>query len=152
MRSIRARLAGEGTMIRVLHHVCIETDTYDKSLCFYRDVLGFTVVRETGNFHGREYNTWLKNVDIMIELETPKKKAGPGKFLRFFAPAPLGINHICFLVDDIQKEVERIKGHGCASFKKKDGNAIYLVSGVPLCKVVAPEGTVIELREQDICF
>ena len=139
-------------MLRVLHHVCIETDCYEKSLRFYRDVLGFAVVNETGNFNGRAFNTWLKNVDIMIELQTPKKKSGPRFLFRFLAPTPFGINHICFLVDDIEKEVARIEGHGGSSFKKKDGNAIYRVSGVPLCKIVAPEGTVIELREQDICF
>jgi Lactoylglutathione lyase and related lyases len=139
-------------MLRVLHHVCIETDCYEKSLRFYRDVLGFAVVDETRDFHGREYNTWLKNVDIMIELQTPKKKSGPRFLLRFLAQSPFGINHICFLVDDIEKEVARIEGHGGSSFKKKDGSSIYRVSGVPLCKIVAPEGTVIELREQDICF
>lgn len=140
-------------MLRTLHHVCVETNCYERSLAFYRDVLGFAVIRETGNFggsRGRKFNTWLKNVDIMIELETPKR--GKARF-----PFPLGcktggIDHICFLVDDIEREIARIRAAGHTEFKEKDGSPIYSVSGVPLCKVVAPEGTVIELREQDICF
>lgn len=86
----------------------------------------------------------------MIELQTPKK--GNGKFAFPGFGKMKGIDHICFLVDDIEKEVGRINLAGHKSFKKKDGGIIYRVSGIPLCKVVAPEGTVIELREQDICF
>jgi glyoxylase I family protein len=137
-------------MLRVLHHVCIETDSYEKSLDFYRDVLGFSVVKETRDFHGRKYNTWLKNVDILVELQTPKKK--PHALSLFLCPKRNGIDHICFLVDDIGKEVDRIVAAGHREFKEKDSSPIYRVEGVSLCKIVAPEGTVIELREQDICF
>lgn len=140
-------------MLRFCHHVCIETASYERSLGFYRDVLGFGVVRETRGFHGRDFNTWLRNGDILIELQTPKKTFP--LFLRFpvlRGPGTGGIDHICFLVDDIEAETSRILEAGHSSFKRKDGGIIYRVSGVALCKVVAPEGTVIELREQDICF
>lgn len=140
----------EKKMLRVLHHVCLETNCYEKSLRFYLDVLGFSVIRESADFRGRRYNTWLKNVDILIELQTPKRY---GRLPTFnFVRGSLGINHICFLVDDIVKEVSRISSLGYTAFKKKDDSFIYQVDGVSLCKVVAPEGTVIELREQDICF
>lgn len=142
-------------MLRTLHHVCVETNCYERSLSFYRDVLGFAVICETGDFggnRGRRYNTWLKNVDIMIELETPKRGLFRLPFRLPLCRKPSGIDHICFMVDDIEREVSRIRAAGHADFKEKDGSAIYLVSGVPLCKVIAPEGTVIELREQDICF
>jgi len=46
--------------IKSLHHVCIQTEDYQESLKFYTDVLGFELVSETANFHGRDYNTWLK--------------------------------------------------------------------------------------------
>jgi len=137
-------------MLRVLHHVCIETDCYEKSLTFYKDILGFSVIRETAGFHGRKYNTWLKNIDILIELQTPKKhRCG---FFPFSLSRKSGIDHICFLVDDICKEVARIKSAGHRLFKEKDSGSVYQVDGFSLCKVIAPEGTVIELREQDICF
>jgi glyoxylase I family protein len=137
-------------MLRVLHHVCIATDRYPDSVRFYRDVLGFSIVKETRNFHGREYNTWLKNVDILIELQTPKRGSGWWGLHRGSRRG--GIDHICFLVDDITREVDRILAAGHTAFKEKDDAIIYCVEGVSLCKIVAPEGTVIELREQDICF
>ncbi len=137
-------------MLRVLHHVCIETGNYEGSLRFYRDVLGFSPVRETGGRRGRRFNTWLRNVDIMIELETPKRSRSLFSRLPWFGVG--GVNHLCFLVDDISREVERIVAAGYNRFKKKDGGRIYEIGGVRQCKVVAPEGTVIELREQDICF
>lgn len=137
-------------MLRVLHHVCIESGRYSDSLRFYRDVLGFSVVKETRDFRGRAFNTWLRNVDILIELQTPK---GRIRWIPAFRGLRRGgIDHICFLVDDIEREVERISSTGHTSFKRKDGSCIYTVGGVSLCKIVAPEGTVIELREQDICF
>lgn len=142
-------------MLRFCHHVCIETSTYEKSLGFYRDVLGFGVVHTTPDFHGRAFNTWLRNGDILIELQTPKKpRAFPlvRRIAFSLRAASGGIDHICFLVDDIEAETERILKAGHDAFKRKDGGIVYRVSGVALCKVVAPEGTVIELREQDVCF
>ena len=32
--------------IKMLHHVCIQTDKYKESLDFYTNVLGFKVIRE----------------------------------------------------------------------------------------------------------
>lgn len=142
-------------MLRFCHHVCIETAFYGKSLDFYRDVLGFSVVHTTSDFHGREFNTWLRNGDILIELQTPKKRRTfplVRRFANTFGALRGGIDHICFLVDDIEAETARILRAGHVSFKEKDGGIVYRVSGVALCKVVAPEGTVIELREQDVCF
>ncbi len=45
--------------IRMMHHVCIQTNSYNESLEFYTKVLGFRIVQETKDFHNREYNTWL---------------------------------------------------------------------------------------------
>jgi glyoxylase I family protein len=46
--------------IKLLHHVCIQTEDYQESLKFYTNILGFELVAETANFHGRDYNTWLR--------------------------------------------------------------------------------------------
>ncbi len=137
-------------MLRFIHHICIETNCYQKSLRFYCEIMGFRVVKEIKDFHEREYNTWLKNKDILIELQTPKKNTEEKPCIE--QSCANGVDHICFLVDDIQDEVKKIQSHAYDSFKKKESDIIYVVDGALLCKVVAPEGTVFELREQDICF
>jgi glyoxylase I family protein len=43
-----------------VHHICIQTSDYHKSLNFYQDVLGFELVTEAPNFHKRHYNSWLR--------------------------------------------------------------------------------------------
>ena len=98
----------------------------------------------------RTYNSWLKKNDILIEVQTPKhsEKVMPVKNGSILA----GINHVCFLVDNIDLEVSFIKNRGWKNFNTKEDEIIYLVDGAKVCKVLAPEGTVIELREQNICF
>jgi len=129
--------------IRSIHHVCIQTEKYNESLEFYTKILGFEVVIETPNFHTRAYNTWLKLGDFMIELQTEKQ----GDKLNNWSSLNGGIVHMCFLVDDVNEEYERIKGLGYTSFKKKNGQEIYKVENGYLFKIKAPEGTEIEIRD-----
>ncbi len=130
-------------MIESFHHVCIETDRYCESLEFYCGLLGFKILHETQGFHGREYNTWLKLNDCSIELQTPKLSTGILKN----KDSGLGIKHICFLVKDLCIMVEELKIQGFRDFKEKDGEIVYRVEDSDLCKLIAPEGSIIELRE-----
>lgn len=129
--------------MRTLHHLCIQTDCYEASVDFYCRVLEFQVVKETPNFHDRFYNTWLKYGDLMIELQTNKVD----ETLKDYAYSNKGLAHFCFLVDDLEAEYERIKELGYHDFKSKNGEDIYIVEGGKLLKVVSPEGTIIELRD-----
>ena len=82
----------------LIHHVCIQTNSYELSKVFYCDLLGFQLISETANFHGRGYNSWLREPGgFMIELQTAK--AG-GQF----SPAckeSEGLAHLCFLVEAV---------------------------------------------------
>jgi len=129
--------------IKSIHHVCIQTEKYDESLEFYTKILGFEMVSETPNFHTRAYNTWLKLGDFMIELQTAKQ----GDKLNGWSSLNEGIVHMCFLVDDIKEEYERIKDLGYRNFKNKNGQEIYKVENGYLFKIKAPEGTEIEIRD-----
>lgn len=131
---------------RVIHHVCIQTDNYDESLEFYRDVMEFEVVQVSEGFHGRNFNTWLKLGDFMIELQTAKC----GDILGKWSSKSEGIVHMCFLVDDIDAEYKRIIDMGYNNFKVKNGEVIYNVEGGKLFKIKAPEGTEIEIRDTNI--
>lgn len=129
--------------IKTVHHVCIQTEKYKESLEFYTKILGFELIKETANFHNRDFNTWLKLGTFMIELQTGKK----GEKLNSWSSSNEGIVHMCFLVDDVEQEFHRIKKLGYNNFKIKDGKEIYKVEDGYLFKIKAPEGTEIEIRD-----
>ena len=132
--------------IKSIHHVCIQTEKYQESLDFYNKILGFEILSETPNFHTRAFNTWLKLDNFMIELQTAKS----GDTLNPWSNINEGIVHMCFLVDNIEEEYNRIKSLGYDNFKVKNGKVIYDVEGGKLLKIKAPEGTEIEIRDTDI--
>ena len=132
--------------IKSIHHVCIQREKYKESLYFYTRILGFEILSETPNFHTRAFNTWLKLGDFMIELQTAKS----GDTLNPWSNINEGIVHMCFLVDNIEEEYNRIKSLGYNNFKIKNGKVIYDVEGGKLLKIKAPEGTEIEIRQTDI--
>lgn len=133
-------------MNKAIHHICIQTSEYKDSLDFYTRILGFEIIKETKDFHNREYNSWLKLDSFMIELQTNKKddKLIPWNSLN------KGIVHICFLVEDVQSEYNRIKKLGYNNFKIKNNKEIYKVEDGYLFKIKAPEGTEIEIRDSAI--
>lgn len=132
--------------IKMIHHICIQTESYDESLNFYENILGFKVINETKNFHGREYNTWLKLDNFMIELQTPKS----GDNFNRWSNLNAGPVHMGFIVDNVEEEYERIRSLGYTNFKVKNGEIVYKVEGESLFKIKAPEGTEIEIRDTDI--
>lgn len=129
--------------IKMIHHICIQTEKYKESLEFYTKILGFEVVNETPNFHKRDFNTWLRLGTFMIELQTAKK----GERLIKWSSLNEGIVHMCLLVHDIHEEFDRIKRLGYKDFKLKNGEEIYKVVDGYLFKLKAPEGTEIEIRD-----
>lgn len=129
--------------IKMMHHVCIQTEKYNESLEFYTKILGFELVSETPNFHNRAFNTWLRLGEFMIELQTGKKE----EKLNSWSSSNEGIVHMCFLVDNVQEEFDTIRKLGYNSFKIKDGKIVYKVEDGYLFKIKAPEGTEIEIRD-----
>ncbi|MGL4538592.1 MAG: VOC family protein [Cetobacterium sp.] len=127
-----------------VHHVCIETSKYDESIFFYTKVLNFSLKKETSNFHGRDYNSWLELDGFYIELQTSKNKERKESI-----PNDKGLVHICFFVEDIFKELERIRLI-YNNFKLKNNEILYNVEGGNLFKLIAPEGTIIEIRDNPL--
>ena len=104
-----------------IHHICIQTNTYEESKKFYMDILGFELVKETPNFHERDYNTWLDLNGFMIELQTGKNT------LVQYNKESEGIVHFALYEDNIDNFVAKIKDDKEIEFKKKDGKIIYQV-------------------------
>lgn len=127
------------------HHVCIQTNCYKESFEFYTEILGFKLVQETPGFHGRSYNTWLKLGDFYIELQTGKDK----EILMLDNTSRAGIVHMCLCVDNFDKYYNSIK-EIYSNFKMKNGKNVYEIEGGKLFKIIAPEGTIIEIRDNTI--
>lgn len=54
---------------------------------------------------------------------------------------------MCFFVDNVQEEFERINKLGYNNFKIKNGEIVYKVEDGYLFKIKAPEGTEVEIRD-----
>ena len=124
-----------------IHHICIQTNCYEESKRFYIDVLGFKCIKETKNFHGRQYNTWLELNDFMIELQTGKG------YLEQYNKDSEGIAHFALYEENVDEFVSTIKDKENIKFKKKEGQIIYKVENSKLVKLIAPEGTIVEIRD-----
>lgn len=131
--------------ITAFHHICIQTETYQASLDFYVNLLGFKVIKEEANFHTRAYNTWLQAYGMMIELQTPKKETN----FHDWSNLNSGPVHIAFTVENVEEAYLFVKQKAYSDFKIKNGQELYEVKGSPLFKIKAPEGTEIEIRNKE---
>lgn len=113
-------------MVSGVHHVCITVFSMEKSLMFYRDVLGlkeemnlkFDADPEMMDLRGTEPKQHLVmlsagniNVELIQYLE-PKGKPDPRR------TCDHGTSHVCFQVDDINEAYQQMKAHGIDSFHK----------------------------------
>ena len=126
-----------------IHHICIQPNCYEESKMFYLEVLGFKLVKETTNFHGRDYNTWLDLNGFLIELQTGKE------YLEKYNKDSEGIVHFALYEENIEEFVEKIKNMENIKFKKKQDDIIYQVENSKLVKLIAPEGTIVEIRNNE---
>lgn len=130
--------------IKSFHHLCIHTASYEASLKFYTQLLGFELVKDDLYAPKRLHRAWLKRGSIQIELLSEKcnKKYGA------YSNALEGISHLSFEVADIDTAFSQALEFG-AHFKPKHGKDIYRIKGGQQFKLIAPEGTEIEFRNTD---
>ena len=111
-------------MIKGVHHVAISTADLDRSLNFYRDLLGFKEVFRSG------WPVGSINADKLIGLENSSAEvvmlcAGNSflELFKYFTPKPEemkeirpvcdhGITHICLQVDDIEEMYHKLISAG----------------------------------------
>ncbi|MGD2156852.1 MAG: VOC family protein [Anaerolineales bacterium] len=145
-------------MLRSIHHTSFTVSDLDRSLAFYRDLLGMELVVErdveTGYMKDLMGFTplhlrlvFLRLGDALLELIqylTPK-----GKAVDTTKNNP-GIAHICFLVDDIHEVYERLVSEGARVQSEpvaitfgpnKGGYALYIFDpdGIPLELLQTPD-------------
>ena len=141
-------------MIKDIRHTGIVVQDLGESMHFYADILGFQLYRqmeESGDFIDRV----LALPDVKVT--TVKMSAPDGQMielLKFHSHQcnetkrdiiHIGISHIAFTVDDLNRLYDRLKMKGVSFLSppqlSPDGNA-----KVTFCR--APEGTYIELVEE----
>jgi len=124
--------------ITSIGHIAITVSNMTKSLEFYTNILGFKKVFDIPDEKGRP---WIEYLSV-----------GNGQFVELFHPAAesaadgvkrAGVNHLCFLVDDIQKTAADIQKRGGVLDRPiktgRDGNH--------QCWVVDPDGVRIEMMQ-----
>ena len=91
-----------------VHHIAIICSDYERSLEFYKTVLGFTVLAENYREQSKGYKTDLALGDqYVIELFSfPSPPARPTN------PEAAGLRHLAFEVDDIEAEARELERMG----------------------------------------
>lgn len=88
-----------------LHHISITTHKMAESLTFYQEALGMRIAKETMIGERR-----LVQLDIgdgrLVELSDPTPET------KDLASAPVPLNHIGFVTEDLETAVERIRAAG----------------------------------------
>lgn len=113
-------------MIKDFRHTCIIVKDLDKSLDFYRDILGLRVVKKLtvkGEYPETAFN--IKGIKLTyVKLRTPtQSKNRPPIFeLHYWEnpkikPEP-GYNHISFTVDNLEDEYKRLSKLGVRFISK----------------------------------
>ena len=90
-----------GMKLNSVHHIAIICSDYEKSKSFYTEVLGLTIIKE---FYRKQRDSYKLNLalngDYVIELfsfpDPPK---------RVSQPEAVGLRHLAFEVDDLEKAV-----------------------------------------------
>lgn len=140
-------------MIRGIHHTSISTGDLERSLGFYRDLLGVEVLF-VNDFSGEEIENitalpgatgkvaMLRAANSHIELfEYATPEAEPGDPAR--PVCNHGLTHICFDVTDLPSEYERLKAAGVTFHCPPQS----LGRSVRTTYARDPDGNVVELQE-----
>ena len=142
-------------MIRSIHHTAISVGNLEKSQAFYCDALGLEVVMEG------HWRTGYRRADQIVGLKDTaarfvmlRKGRTHIELFEYTSPTPQpanldrricdhGFTHICFEVEDIDGEYERLKTTGM-TFHAAPPKA---ASGIRAIYGRDPDGNVIELLE-----
>jgi len=106
-------------MISASHHVGIIVSNLERSLAFYRDVLGCKFMFDGGPYRNIEKEVAVPNAEVktahleiggfeieLVEYTKPRIK------LEGLCNAAIGTSHFAFEVDDIYAEYDRLKKKG----------------------------------------
>lgn len=92
-------------MINKVHHIAIICSDYQKSKQFYTEVLGLGIIREVYRENRQSFKLDLElNGSYIVELFS-----FPNPPQRTSRPEAVGLRHLAFEVDDLQKVVAHLE-------------------------------------------
>lgn len=92
-----------------IHHVAIIASDYQKSRAFYTETLGLKIIREVWRAQRQSWKCDIAAGNTQIELFSfPTPPSRPSH------PEAAGLRHLAFEVQDMQKAVDHLTGHGVA--------------------------------------
>lgn len=98
--------------IKGLDHISIIVSDLEENLRFYRDILGFSVLKDFYDDKERARIIFLNIGNTMLELIIPDEKPSKGVKTTWEKRNRGGVEHIAFLVDDMDKMCNYLKSKG----------------------------------------
>ncbi|MBD9451106.1 MULTISPECIES: VOC family protein [unclassified Rhizobium] len=130
-------------MIKSFEHVGMVTGDMDRSLAFYRDLLGLRLHLRKTMGNGTEV-AFLDSGNGMLEIFAPPGGAGPASDL---AAATSGVLHITFLVDNVDESFAKLEAAGVA-IKERPRPAVNSEVLDRVAFLRDPDGIIVELAER----
>jgi len=133
-------------MIQDIDHIAVVVKKIEEKLPLYTEVLGFRLksIEEVPHMYVRVAMLESRNGTTHIELVEPTTQdSGVARYLQKKGET---IHHLCLLVDDLQAELNRLKGEGIRlideSPKKGEGGSLVAFLHPESC-----HGVLIELKQ-----
>jgi catechol 2,3-dioxygenase-like lactoylglutathione lyase family enzyme len=151
--------------IKGVSHIAIGVSDLDRSVAFYRDVVGMPVVVEevesfaqgtgmwqVGASRRAAYVRWREGADesFLVLDQWPEERRPPGAPAKLFQ---IGVHHFGFWVDDIEAVLERSRQAGCKVLSPpRDGDtkAYGETAGrkVRAAFIEDPDGNIVQLDQR----
>jgi len=130
-------------MIQSFEHVGMVTGDMDRSLAFYRDLLGLRLHLRKTMANGTEV-AFLDTAGGMLEIFAPPGGAGPASDL---PPATAGVLHITFLVESVDESFAKLEAAG-VEIKERPRPAVNSEVLDRVAFLRDPDGIVVEIAER----
>jgi len=141
-------------MIQCIHHTAISTPDLDRSVRFYCDLFGFELLQSFGWPKGTAATDAVMDLrDTAARVAMLRRGDSMLEIFEFSSPAPRsadpnrpvcdhGITHVCFLVNDVHAEYERLQAEGMRFHCPPQGSEVLAYTYGR-----DPDGNVIELLQ-----
>ena len=125
-------------MLNKTHHVAIICSNYEKSMDFYVNKLGFSVIREVDRPQQQDMLIMLQSGQIVLELFM--KADAPQ---RVTDPEAMGLRHLAFHVENMEEAVAWMSARGVETEPVREDK----INGGRFTFFRDPDGLPLELHE-----
>ena len=103
-------------MTMIFEHVAITVNDLDKSIDFYTTIFDYKLARKTDTNAYLYLDTDLLEIMQSISPKKIEKPNNPDDWWKK-AHGPIGLSHIGFRVDNLDKTIKKLKAYGCELVK-----------------------------------